>query len=268
MTEAVPDEFIDAFDRLWQLPAGMDFTSIGLLPEFKNFIAVMNEHCFSKVGGRFAHSYLHHGLRKLGLPCMFEAGSALVAVDMKDAAIACYQALSKRQSQQTYLCPLDWADYIPEITFGNATIKQFTKLELDALLNSSQRQRGTFYAPADTTGLSRFTWLVVEHDVELQADIYDRYSQWPQWFKSQDQPGTVYPYTHDYPDAVQRAIFLLMLAPWEEWMASAPSSWSPFDIPWVHTLSDDVFQMALLQSSRRGSLLSNLKSLHFKNSAH
>lgn len=243
MTETIPDEFLTAFDRISQLPAGMDFTSICLSSEFKNFITVINDHCFARVAGNFVYPYLHHGLSKLGLRCMFDAGSPLAAVDMNDSAMDCYRALNKKQSRQTYLCPLDWADYIPEITFGNATIKQFTKLELDALLNSSQRQRGPFYAPADTTGLSRFTWLVVEHNVELQADFYDRYTQWPQWFKSEDQPGTVYPYNHDYPDAVQRAIFLLMLAPWEEWMESAPSSWSPFDIPWVYTLSDDIFQI-------------------------
>lgn len=37
MTEAIPDEFLDAIDLTWEQPAGMDFTSIPIYSERTNY---------------------------------------------------------------------------------------------------------------------------------------------------------------------------------------------------------------------------------------
>ncbi|MFP7609918.1 hypothetical protein [Serratia quinivorans] len=106
------------------------------------------------------------------------------------------------------------------------------------MLNSLPQQRQPGYASADTAGLSQFLWLVVRHDEPLRADFAERYWLW-NVFK--DNPGTVYPYKHHHPEAVESAIFVLVLAAWEEWQLNEECHWRPFDIPWVHTLSDDIF---------------------------
>ncbi|WP_235894177.1 hypothetical protein [Klebsiella pasteurii] len=238
MAVVIPEEFLAAFNCVWQLPADMDQDIIIKSKEFHQLRLAIDIHCYAKIKGNLFEPYLLWGLKKLGVPCFFTAGSPLAATDMDVTAMRCYEALMRRHVRQTYLCPLDCAGEIPEITFGNSSIKRFSKSELDVLLNSTQLQRQSGYTSADTGALSQFLWLMVEHDEGLYSDFAKRY--WF-WFTSKDKPGTVYPYKHHYPEAVENAIFLLMLAPWEEWLVNEEYHWRPFDIPWVHTLSGDIF---------------------------
>jgi hypothetical protein len=233
----VPNEFLTAFDHVWQLPTGMGHEAIMYSQEFLHLRNMIDTYCYAQIKGNFFDPYLLLGLQKLGVPCFFTAGSQLAATDRATTAVLCYEALMQRHTRQIYLCPLDCAGVIPQITFGTASIKRFSKQELDALLNSLQLQRQPGYTPADIAGLSQFLWLVVEHEEVLLADFSERYWNW----NTNDKPGTVNPYKHHHPEAVERAIFLLMLAPWEDWLINEEYHWRPFHIPWVHTLSGDIF---------------------------
>lgn len=238
MTATIPDEFIAAFNRVWRLPAGLDYNTILKSPEFLLLRETADKLCYAQIRGNLLDPFLLRGLQKLGVPCLFTAGSPLAAADRLETTARCYDALMKRHANHIYLCPLDCAGDIPQIKTANTNIMRFSKAELDELLNSLPQQRQPGYAPADTAGLSQFLWLVVGHDEALREDFAERY--WF-WNTNRDNPGTVYPYKHHYPEAVESAIFILMLATWEEWQLNEECHWRPFDIPWVHTLSDDIF---------------------------
>ena len=238
MTATIPDEFIAAFNCVWQLPSGMDNNTILKSPEFLFLRNTADKLCYAKIKGNLLDPFLLCGLQKLGVPCLFPTGSPLAATDRSETAARCYEALMKRHVHHIYLCPLDCAGDIPQIKTANASIRRFSRRELDELLNSLPQQRQPGYVPADTTGLSQFLWLVVSHDEAQCAEFAERY--WF-WNANKEIPGTVYPYKYHYPEAVEGAIFLLLLAIWEEWQLNEEYHWRPFDIPWVHTLSDDIF---------------------------
>ncbi|MEN4981194.1 hypothetical protein ABEI05_24175 [Erwinia billingiae] len=238
MAATVPDEFIAAFDRMWLLPAGMDHNAVFNSQEFLHLREMSDKHCYAQIKGNLLDPFLLQGLRKLGLPCFFTAGSPLAATGMSETATLCHEALMRSNEHHIYLCPLDCAGDIPQIRTAGLCIRRFSKHELDGMLNSLPLQRLPGYASADTAGLSRFLWLVVRNDKALSRDFSERY--WA-WNTSRDYPGTVYPYETHHPEAVENAVFLLMLIAWEECHLSEDYEWRPFHIPWVHTLSDDIF---------------------------
>jgi len=43
-----------------------------------------------------------------------------------------------------------------------------------------------------------------------------------------------------FPEPVERALFLLLLAPWEDWSEAEEVDWRGFRIPWVYSVSDDL----------------------------
>ena len=240
MTASLPDEFLAAFDRVWQLPANMGKHAIGESNAFKHFRETVNNGCYADVSGMFAPFNLLDGLQRLGVPCFFTDNAPLAATHMAETADRCYQALMKAHVQVTYLCPLDWAGCLPQVSFDNVAIRDFNSAELDALLNTQEQQRHPWFKPVGTSQLSQFSWLVVGETLALPKRFDDRYMSWPQWHTNRDAPGTVYPYNHHYPEAVDRAIFMLMLAPWEENLGVI-NTWRPFDIPWVYTIYEDIF---------------------------
>ncbi|MDJ0044592.1 hypothetical protein QM574_08460 [Pantoea ananatis] len=238
MVATVPDEFIAAFDRMWRLPADMDHSAVFNSQEFLHFREMADKHCYAQIKGNLLDPFLLQGLRKLGLTCFFTAGSPLAATGMSETAALCHEALMRCLEQHTYLCPLDCAGDIPQIETAGLCIRRFSKQELDGMLNSLPLQRLPGYASADTAGLSQFLWLEVGDNKALSSDFSERY--W-KWNTSRDKPGTVYPYQTHHPEAVEKAVFLLMLIAWEECNLSEDCQWRPFRIPWVHTLSDDIF---------------------------
>ena len=238
MTKELPSEFLDAFNKIWVLPTGMSLNEIIKSQELINLRHIADKYCYSKISGNFFDYYLCNGLRRLGVPCFFSAGSSLAACNMMLAASQCYEALNQSNTNLVYLCPLDCSGVLPQITFGNASVRHFSKSELDNLLNSETLLRQSGYKRADTARLSQFSWLMVKDKVPLSAQFSERY--WG-WDTQNDAPGTVHAYKTPFPDAVEQAIFLLMLAPWQNWLINEDNHWRPFDIPWVHTLSNDIF---------------------------
>ena len=43
------------------------------------------------------------------------------------------------------------------------------------------------------------------------------------------------------PTAVEGALFAVLQAPWEDWVEFPGNDWRGFRVPWVYTLSDDIF---------------------------
>jgi len=52
--------------------------------------------------------------------------------------------------------------------------------------------------------------------------------------------GAIEPHSGNHPPAVAKALFGLLLAPWEDWV-SLETDWSGFNVPWIHLATDDPF---------------------------
>jgi hypothetical protein len=53
--------------------------------------------------------------------------------------------------------------------------------------------------------------------------------------------GRIEPHHGRSPTAVEAALFAVLLAPWEDWVEMPSINWCGFSVPWVYTLSDDIF---------------------------
>lgn len=240
MGKMVPRAFLKVFNQLWSLPVNMEFGDVINTPVFKALCDYIHVNCYSEVKSINDKICLAQGLFALGVPCFFNQDSPLVNSHAKRVAKKCYQSLMQRRTRVRYLCPLDCAGVLPSVTFGNATIKIYDPTELDALVNSKRIRRHPDYKAPDTVKLSYFQWLVVEIKIDLPPRFQQRYMTNPTMdFRKY---GTLYPYKNHYPKDVESALFLLMLAPWEKWLDEHDLNWRPFDIPWVHTIHDDIFE--------------------------
>lgn len=60
-------------------------------------------------------------------------------------------------------------------------------------------------------------------------------------FDLYEDQGRIVPHRGKYPPVVERALFWLALAPWEEWVERVGFDWRCFDVPWVYTIDHDLF---------------------------
>jgi hypothetical protein len=81
----------------------------------------------------------------------------------------------KEHVQVTYLCPLDWASCLPQVSFDNVAIRNFNSVELDALLNPQEQQHHPWFKPAEPSQLSQFSWLVVGKNRAQPKRFDERY---------------------------------------------------------------------------------------------
>jgi len=174
--------------------------------------------------------------RNLG--CVFRQmeGTELLA-----AAVRLDAAFRQRSAKRTHLCPLDQADNLPRFTSGPMQVRAFSMEELDALLDPSALipSRGSWMW--NIARLSRFQWLVVEETVEVGEDVVARSSPMlSESFIFRDYAAIV-PHKPRFPEVVENAIFALLLVPWENYVVYVDVDWRPFRIPWVHTVTDDIF---------------------------
>lgn len=54
--------------------------------------------------------------------------------------------------------------------------------------------------------------------------------------------AAIEPHRKRFPLAVERALFFLLLAPWEEWNGHSDINWRSFQAPWVLTVDHDLFK--------------------------
>ncbi|MCR0983133.1 hypothetical protein [Roseomonas populi] len=54
--------------------------------------------------------------------------------------------------------------------------------------------------------------------------------------------GAINPHEGRFPAQVMQALFVLLLQPWEDWHTDREIDWRPFTVPWVHVVTEDIFE--------------------------
>jgi hypothetical protein len=226
---------IAAVQALWQIPR----PGPNNLLAAPSFIA-LSELCCAEYGGGKPVIALSTALRSLGLPCHLPAASAALAVDPVSAANAIDMTYRRTTTVRRHLCPLDLADDLPPLHFGNARVAQFSADELASLFDAPRMARNFPTQPFDAKRLAQFHWLVVEEKIALDPRPEARTA--PFMFMTFDRDfGEIDPHLGRFPPAVESALFFLLLAPWERWSTMQEVDWRGFRVPWIHTVDDDLF---------------------------
>jgi hypothetical protein len=158
---------------------------------------------------------LFDALRSLGMPVRPKSDKASVSLSPTEAAHAIHLAFTA--ARRVHLCPLDWAENPPDVLFGQSTMRLFSEKELMDLAEAERIQRAFPSSEIDWKRLSRFHWLIVEEDVPLTTEPGAR--ALPIMYKPPKRDlGAFLPHQGQFPQAVEEALFLLLLGPWEEWV--------------------------------------------------
>lgn len=231
-------EMISAMSDLWRLnPPGPD--NILAHPAF----ARLREACrdgypnAGKDGPAFA---LSTALRALGLPCDLRKGTAHLALSIEEAVRRLDAAMRATHAKRIHLVPLNLAADLPSIAFGPAKLGRLTTEELRTLVDEARLKRFYPRQDFDVDRFSEFHWLIVEEKVALNQEPEARAV--PVLFMDLSQDlGQIEPHRGRFPDAVEEALFFLLLAPWESWSTMAEVDWRGFRVPWVYTVDSDIF---------------------------
>lgn len=232
---AASPSMIAAVEAVWCLPRpGPD--NLLASPTFIN----LSELCQAEYGGGKAVFALSTALRSLGLPCSLPANKAELSLDPESAANALDDAYRRRTTLRRHLCPLDLADEMPMLSFGNARVADFSAEDLTRLFNAPRLARNFHNQPFEAKRLAQFCWLVVEEEIKLDPRPEARAA--PFMFMTFDQTfGEIDPHLGRFPSVVERALFFLLLAPWERWSTMQEVDWRGFRLPWIYTVDDDLF---------------------------
>jgi hypothetical protein len=229
---------ISAMSDLWWLrPPGPD--NILAHPAFER----LREACrddypnSGKNGPRIA---LSAALRVLGLPCGLRKETAHLSLPVVAAAKSLDTAMRATSAERIHLVPLDLADDLPTIEFGAAKLGRLTADELRTLVDEPRLKRLYPRQDFDAERFSEFHWLVVEETVALDQEPEARAFPFLFMDLSRDL-GQIEPHKGRFPDAVEAALFFLLLAPWEKWSTMAEVDWRGFRVPWVYTVESDIF---------------------------
>ncbi|OUM07832.1 hypothetical protein BW686_07270 [Pseudomonas syringae] len=165
-------DILDALKKLWELQQ--------LGPE-----GLWKEPAFDKLRKACAAKYqqgkvtfgltfaLDHALKSLGVACLSPSSRQSSSFDPTLASSMLEAAFTQKTIRRRYLCPLDLAEQIPPMTFGNARVAVLTAAELDVLFDRSRLAR--YYPNQDLNfdGFSQFHWLIVEEGIAF-ADPLNR----------------------------------------------------------------------------------------------
>ena len=198
---------------------------------------------YEGTGSKDALSFaLSNALHRLGVPYELP-GSPFGAMTPEAAAQQIDLAFRTNKTKRVHLCPLDLADELPELNFGPNIVRTFTAAELTDLVDpfAVERRRSTW--SFDAGRFAEFTWLVVTEEATVAGEPGARAV--PALFLNLGEDfGRIQPHKRRVPDAVEKALFSLLLAPWEDWTAYRDLSWRCFTVPWVHTVEHDLFERA------------------------
>lgn len=226
---------VQAVKALWRIPRpGPD--NLLAAPAF----IALSKVCQQDYGGDKPVFALSAALRSLGLPCQLPAERATLSLSPAAAADAIDQAYTRSTIRRRHLCPLDLADDLPPLTFGEAKVAQFSAEELAVLFDAPRLERIFASRMLDTDRLAQFQWLVVEEDIAIDRWAEARAVPFLYTTISRDF-GEIDPHLGRFPSAVEGALFFLLLAPWEDWARMPDIDWRGFRIPWVYTLDEDLF---------------------------
>ncbi|WP_285354302.1 hypothetical protein [Pseudomonas sp. lyk4-R2A-10] len=180
-----------------------------------------------------------NALTSLGLPCSTPHLPIHPKPDMDEIVAALAYEFQRTTTKRRYLCPLDMADQLPSFQFGNARIGRFDAAELEGLFNASRLERFYPGVRLDAQRLSQFHWMVVEEDISIRGEPGARQFSWLDLPIGKDM-GEIVPHRGRFPTAVERALFCLLLAPWEDWAEMPEVDWRGFQLPWIYTVDDDL----------------------------
>jgi hypothetical protein len=232
---AVDQHLLDALAALWRIPRpGPD--NLLSAPAF----VALSELCDRRYGRGKATFALSGALRSLGLPCGLPLDKSGLALDVPAVAAALDAAYMRSVTVRRHICPLDLADDLPQITFGNARVAQFTAEELEKLFDAPRLARSFPALPLESKRLAQFHWLVVEEEVEIDPRPEARATPFMFVDMSRDF-GEIEPHLGRFPPPVEGALFFLLLARWEEWSTMQEVDWRGFRVPWIYTLDEDLF---------------------------
>ncbi|WP_175824509.1 hypothetical protein [Burkholderia cepacia] len=228
-------QLLDVLAVLWRIPP----PGPGNLLAAPAFVA-LSELLDQRYGGGKATFALSNALRSLGLPCELPSNQSALALDLSTAATTLAKAYLRRMTVRRYICPLDLADDLPTMAFGNARVARFTAEELETLFDAPRLRRNFPTLPFESDRLAQFHWLVVEE--ERAVDPRPEARAVPMLFADIRRDfGEIEPYLGRFPSAVEGALFFLLLAQWEEWATMPDVDWRGFRIPWIYTLDEDLF---------------------------
>lgn len=234
-----PHDLTQAVAALWQLePPGPN--SLFSAPEFVR----LRETCqrlYPNAGSKDALSFaLSNALRTLGLPSGLAQHNIHFALPVEIAAASLDAAFRRTQSTRIHLCPLDCADDLPAMSFGHNRVERMSIAELDTLVDPQRLKRINPTWVFDSKRFSEFTWLVVKEVVPLKDEPGARAV--PTLFmKMNSDFGAIEPHKGQFTDAVEAALFALLLVPWEDWVEYRDLDWRGFRVPWTYTTDDDIF---------------------------
>jgi hypothetical protein len=236
---AVTQEIIDAIDTLWKIPApGPD--NIHSDPAFTTLIRLYSEQYRLPANPFGLSMSLSYALRSLGAPCLQSSTAPGGRPTMRGIAHRLDDAFTRKSFKRTYICPLDYADDLPALIFGNAQVRRFSATELEELFDEQRLMRHFQGWRLDSLRFSEFFWLVIEEDVQVEKDLAVRLSPFSHHWFDRDL-GAIDPHQSRFPLPVEDALFFLMLGPWESWAALNEVDWRGFKIRWVYTLDEDLF---------------------------
>lgn len=213
MSDAPSDDFLSQMKALWAEPQS---AAIHLSPAYKALRVVTEREygCGKTFGAEIA---LSNALRSLGLP-MLASSAATATTDAEDAGFALRHAFRATTVQRLHLAPLHLADLLLEQAFGPARIASFSRQEIEEVfqLETLQRWYGQGYS-LDTYRLSQLQWLAVTEELPVGGApgqramplLYEPVSSWGE--------RSIQPHASRFPQAVVDALFVLLLAPWEDW---------------------------------------------------
>lgn len=226
----------EALAPLWRLapPGPKDFYRHPAFVDFKAFC----EQRFPAADRGMGFSFgLADALRGAGLPCLMSGSAVPPSLDEGTRSIV--EAFRATAVRRRYLCPLDLADALPELQFGQASVRQCSPAELADLFDGTRLVRYFPNQRFDFARLAEFQWLVVEEQAPAPARAGQRampflYENWSRDF------GAIDPHAGSHPVPVIDALFGLLLAPWEDWH-SLETDWRAFLVPWIHVATGDLF---------------------------
>jgi hypothetical protein len=232
---AASASLIRAVESLWRIPRpGPD--NLLAAPAF----VALSELCREDYGGGKPVFALSAALRSLGLPCQLPEAQSALSLDPVAAANAIDQAYTRQSMRRRHLCPLDLADDLPPLAFGEARVAQFSVDELAMLFDAPRLARNFPNQILDTSRLAQFHWLVVEEHVAIDRGAEARAVPFFSMTLDRDF-GEIDPHLGRFPPAIEAALFFLLLAPWEDWARMPEIDWRGFRVPWIYTVDEDLF---------------------------
>lgn len=229
---------VAALQALWDIPPPGP-QSLWSSSEFVALKELLIKHYRSGKSTFGLEFSIGNALRSLGLPCSTPHLPNQPRPDMGTVAAALVDEFERTTTRRRYLCPLDLADELPSFQFGNARMGRFAPAELEALFDASRIERCYPGIRLDAQRLSQFYWMVIEEDVSVRDESGNRQ------FSLLDFPigkdlGEIAPHSGRFPAAVERALFFLLLVPWEDWAEMTDVDWRGFRLPWIYTLDNDL----------------------------